>query len=48
MNKKTYIAPKLKTEEVNLGVFGNYKGDILPGGKNEPLRPVSDLDLRIE
>lgn len=47
MNKKTYIAPKLKTEEVKLGVFGSYE-DVRPRGKREPLTPVSDLDLHIE
>lgn len=45
--KKVYIRPVLKTEEVKLGVFGNYQ-DVRPSGKREPLTPISDLDLRIE
>ncbi len=47
MTKKSYFAPKLKTEKVELGVFGNYQ-NVYPRGKREPLAPVTDLDLRIE
>jgi len=47
MTKKSYITPRLKTEKVELGVFGTYQ-NLNPNGKREPLAPVTDLDLRIE
>lgn len=48
MAKKTYTRPALKTEEVKLGVFGDYQKNVHHPGKRDPLLPIDSLDLHIE
>lgn len=39
MSKKTYTTPELKSQKVQLGVFGDY-------GQDGGMRPLSDDSLR--
>ncbi len=42
-NKKAYIKPQLKSQKIELGVYGDYDQD---GGKDiTPSHPVRDKDL---
>jgi len=47
MNKQAYNKPELKTQKIELGVFGDYGTD-RQDVKPIPVKVVEDLGLRME